>query len=217
MWILGEGLNGSRRLVRAPPTSTAQKGATEASGRKTKKGTKKGGAGFSREKAQETQKRRSRLGEDSSSKTELNPARPFYSNSHFRLGDREFGWFSAGVVTLEIKTRIPEGQRPVPSQPWATPKVQGPSEIRRGWADTAHTTEGNQRNGEGLESRQQYQGQEYLVGRPGPAHLSVPIFLSLILILSPFMSASCSSVVWAVSAHPRPISSYLRDSILSHF
>ena len=128
MWILGESLNGVRRLVRAPPTSAAQKRATEASGRKTTKGR----AGFSRKKAQKTQKRRGRLEEDSSSKTELNPARPFYSNSHFRLGDREFGWFSAGVVTLEIKTRIPEGQRPVPSQPWATPKVQGPIDTQEG-------------------------------------------------------------------------------------
>ena len=40
-----------------------------------------------------------------------------------------------------------------------------------------------------------------------------------ILILSHFMSARCSSVAWAVSAHPhpRPISSNLRDSILTHF
>ena len=43
--------------MRAPPTSSAQKRATEASGPKTKKGTKKGRNGFSRKKAQDTQKK----------------------------------------------------------------------------------------------------------------------------------------------------------------
>ena len=38
-----------------------------------------------------------------------------------------------------------------------------------------------------------------------------------IKIPSPFVSARCSSVVWAVSAHPCPISSNLRDSILTYF
>ncbi len=51
--------------------------------------------------------------------------------------------------------------------------------------------------------------------RPGPSFC--PDISVVNPILSPFMSASCSSVVWAVSAHPRPISSNLRDSILTHF
>ncbi len=48
---------------------------------KPRSGSVTGRAGFGREKAQETQKRRGRLGEDPSSKTEINPARPFYLHS----------------------------------------------------------------------------------------------------------------------------------------
>ena len=40
-------------------------------------------------------------------------------------------WFSAANRAPAIKTRIPEGQRPVPSQPWATHKVQRPSTHKR--------------------------------------------------------------------------------------
>ncbi len=90
-------------------------------------------------RVQEPQKRRSRLGETSSSKTELKPDQPFF-----------------------IRT---------PCAPYEVPcfcSVVRIGRSGRGWADTAHTTEDNQRNGEGPKSRQHYQGQEYSVGRTGP-------------------------------------------------
>ncbi len=65
MWILGEGLNGVRRLVRTPPTSAAamtglisfqEHVPSPIRGKESRSGSETGRTGFSRKKAQETQK-----------------------------------------------------------------------------------------------------------------------------------------------------------------
>ncbi len=67
----------------------------------------------------------------------------------------------------------------------------------RGWADTAHTTEDNQRSGEGPKFRQHYPGQKYPTDSTGPVSYFCPN-ISVVnprLLLAPHMIDSFYSAL----------------------